>query len=479
MNYLIEIVEALQATEHRLVEKALRTQSQTGRRWDLYKMISTGACKTDEEAAMIMYGKEPSSAFCHLKTRLFNNILEVIFPCSLAQMQGQADVLKYECWRKILLAQFLVSREAYQCGNLMISEAKVLAQQVGLLAEGLILEELLLEVQVQLQAEEEEPVGAGEVDALMDALRIDLDAKQETLKLLRLQERQNLHPENLPASLHHLATRLANTHAKASSKTRFWQLRFMLHYQLAIHQLEPAAQYATLLWQAIRDPESDIAHSDRMQALLDISNVSYRMGDVTVARQILEEVMAATHRDSLHALHALEQLFLMDFYNQDYVAAARTIEIALTHPKLTLSAFRISKWRYFHANLEFVLGNWHKSLHLVAENKELFKYKSKWLLGLKLLEMYNFIALGERELVEYKLNALKQLLKRQKDHDIGRCKYICKRIGTHLRRSQERDESAQHYPSDTMYLWTPFNFEVVSLDAWLKTTLQVDRLGAM
>jgi hypothetical protein len=478
MNYLIEIIEALQATEHRLVEKALRTQSQTGRRWDLYKLIASRACKTDEEAALAMYGKEPSSAFCHLKTRLFNNILEVIFPNSLVQTQGQLDALKYACWRKMLLAQFLVSREAYLCGSLMISEAKVIAQQVGLLAEGLILEELLLKVQVQLQTEEEETAEAGEVDALMDALRVDLDAKQATFKLLRLQERQNLRPENLPASLHHLATRLVNTHAKISSKTRFWQLRFMLHYQQATHQLEVATQYATLLWQAIQDPETDIAHSDRMQALLDISSMHYRMGNVTVARQILEEVMATAHNDSLHGLLALEQLFLMDFYNLDYAAAARTLQIALVHPKLSLSAFRASKWRYYHANLEFVLGNWHKSLHLIVENKELFKYKSKWLLGLKLLEMYNFIALGERELVEYKLNALKQLLKRQKDHDIGRCKYICKRIGTHLRTSQDREECTPLCPSDTMYLWTPFNFEVVRVEVWQQATLQVDRLGA-
>lgn len=463
MNYLSEMVAVLKPSETRLVEKALRTQSQNSRRWDLFKRISTGDYRSDEEVAQALYGKEPSSAFSHLKTRLYNNILEIIFPNHLPEPEDSAEQLRYECLRKILLAQFFVSREAYQNGFHTLAEAKALATQGGLLPERIMAEDMMLRMKSLLQADDEDPPVSQDVEAL----KLQLDAKQETLRLERLMERENPLPENLPAHVPALAARFAEALSLPPGKTTFWQLRFLIHYHLACHQIPQAAQMAKRLQQLIQELDADIDQAERPQAFLLLSRVSFAAGNESGARHWLSQVFATANPASLNWLQALEQLFLLDSYARDYPAATHSLHQAMAHPKLGLSTFKACKWRYYQACMAYVSGNWHQSLQLILENKELFKYKSKWLLGLKVLEMYNFIALGKHDLVEYKLNALKQLLKRQKNHDVGRCKFLCKMIGIYLRTGCDKDATRGKLPHDSKYLWSPFSYEVVCLDTWL------------
>jgi hypothetical protein len=468
MNYLIEIVRILKPREMRLVEKVLRTQSQTSRRWDLFKLIVADGCKTDEEASMALYARAPSSAFSHLKTRLFQNILEIIFPDNAAQIEGIVQQARYDCWRKLLLAQFLISREAFQNGIATLQEARQIAQQGDHLSELILIEDQLMQVRSQIQDEEEVAAEPQAIHAMVDALRANLDAKQATCALERLVERQNLNPLKLPDSITQLAHTFAQTYVLPYQNSSFGQVRFLLQYHLATHDLLQAAIAAQYLTQAIQDPHTDINFADRMLAYIDISKVSYLHGNESGARSALAHVFASASPQSISWLLALEQVFLIDFYAHDYARAEELLQQALAHPKLELSSFRASKWKYYEANLAYVKGNWHASLHLIQENKELFKYKSKWLLGLKILEMYNFLALGKHDLVEYKLNALKQLLKRQKDYNIGRCKYICKMVGGYIRPGLDLQESMRPQACDTQLLWMPFDYEVVDLATWMK-----------
>ncbi|MFN8397310.1 MAG: hypothetical protein U0176_21985 [Bacteroidia bacterium] len=461
----------LKPAEAKQVDKALKAQAQNSKRLEFFRHILASPKSMDDDAAKAIYGREPSSAFSHLKARLYENILEIIFPDNLPVLDAAPDRHRYDCLRKILLAQFFMSREAFLNAALILQEAEGIARQATLTPESVLIADIGSRLHAQMSDEDLSEPDAQQplITDLMDTLRQDMDARHMALQLEKLSERHNFLLKDLPSALHEAASLWELQSENLPTGLAYWRMRMLIQYCLIGRNWEAAANTAGKLAILVEEAAATLSDADRHHAHLIVAKAYYAAGRQDDARFHLDLVFASASSSSLASLLALELALQLSLYASDLDSAIHYHTVAQQHPKFSLSEFRQSKWRLFQAALAYGQGSYHDSLQLIQETKELFRYKSKWLLGIKVLEIYNFIALGKHDLVEYKLNALKQLLKRQKGHDIGRCKVIARVIGTYLRLHQNGEILQRPQAGDLSEHWAPFDYEVVPLEGWLST----------
>jgi hypothetical protein len=476
MKHLKEIILILNAQEKAIVRKYLSSHPENSRRLELFNLIESGKSTSDLELAQMLYQCPPHSAFSHLKARLETNILEIIFPNSLPKLIGEDFQGRYESWRHLHLTLFFLSREALLLAERELSKAQDLAQMYNLIPEQLLMRDLWIQHFSHVQGFNLNAVQADEVLSNLEVLKMSMEVKKKCLDLYLIDLCCNVKPEMLGVKLQRviLQARQANDTSCLLS-LRYCFNRILWVFEKMKGNYIQAKEIAIDLIAMTHQSPQMFTKSQRLEACLSQAKIEMYLGCQDQAVNLTTEILSAASPGSWVELEGLELVFLGEVYQMDLAGAEKALLSGKRHIKLNTSKFHASLWNYYHANLEFLKGNYLVSLQLSNECPELLKHKSKWLLGLKTLEIYNFIKMGKFDLVEYKLNALKQLLKRQKNYRIDRGKYVCMVIALLIRKnfdSLEVQKYLNHSKRGAAFCengasWEPFNFEVISVDQFL------------
>lgn len=478
MDSLKELIRCLDRAEVNTIENYFRfqTDKNNSKRLRLFKLIREGKVEDDFQAARKIYQSPPSSAYSHLKTRLKDNIINLLFPNYFKDEENPFMRSKYDCWRLLMLGQFLLSREAYGEAEKQLREALKLSERYGLTVEKIMINDLLVNQLSVIKKEQKVVNEKDQVDQELDDLRIIMKAKElyNRLYLTDLFNTTNISEVRNEATVVVNAVRdLYQDHRLPKAGYWYFNLSALIHRLCG--EFPEALSFAQQMSQLVRE-FPDLFGNDRViDAELQLSRLYFFNGCSQQAKTIVLEMMERTCSDTLVYLDMLEVLFQVSLYDRALDEASSYLEIAMEHSKLKVSKLVHIKWQFYSSNLQFLQGDYSGSLASLADNKALVRYKAKWLFGYKLLELLNFIELGKYDLVEYRLNAFKQLLKRQQGANTARCKYLCKIIALLVKNNYQFDATLETYHQrlvqldfeDLSWQWKPFGYEVVNTEQWL------------
>ncbi len=177
----------------------------------------------------------------------------------------------------------------------------------------------------------------------------------------------------------------------------------------------------------------------------------------------------------MNELVSLQWLFFAQFRSGEMDEAGHTLQKAFSHPKLKSSDFLHAKWWFYQAAFYFVKGNYDKSLNALNQDRTLLKDKSTWMLGTRLLEIMNFIEQEQYRLIDFRVEALRKLLQRQKQSTLSRIKTIFKVLQTFVNYDYDFDITIDKEKRNILKLkegeedhaWDPMGVEMIRFDEWL------------
>lgn len=469
-----EVMAALRPHEMVLIRKHLRNQPETGRRLEFFELVAKGDVQSDKAAAHVLYGSEPHSAYSHLKARCYGSMLNALFPKQHLLSQDMLSRSRFDCMRQLLIAQFFLDREAYRIAQRHLFTAKSLVEQQNLYPEALLVEELVARAFSFSPGLLQQSSLNGSAEARHKAFRKGLQARKAYLEFERLTRQDNRHASDLQDSYQKLFPETGLP--LLSPAVEYWQRRGKALAMEACRRPVEGLAETEALYGLLENHPSHFSLEETLAPTLQHARLALLQGEIALAEALVDSLQEKTPPRSASALAALELRFRIGFLEGRQSTLDPCLSQASEHPLMDHSPFHKGLWAYFQANRQLLVGQASQALQALDECPELLKHKSKWLIGFKLAEIYAFIQMRHYDLVEYKLNALKQLLKRQKTFAIGRAKFIC-RILTALVRWDFNFDRGLRYLREREALadfgtqgedWRPLGYEILRLGDFLE-----------
>ncbi|MEM0995759.1 MAG: hypothetical protein AAGN35_01710 [Bacteroidota bacterium] len=477
MKYFKEMIGILTPKERMQIREGLELQSTPCRRLELFELIDAGAVDDDEAAANYLYGDRSGSAYSHLKARLRTSMIDILFPPYFPQSAGDYYELRSECWRELQIAQFFLAREAFGIARKHLEDARSMAESSGLVSEMLIIEDLCMQhFPLQSTRATRKPSREG-INSRTDLLRSRLEAKQQYNKLFQMDLFQNFSAAPLTPGMEMALQAVRERREKTPfPRVQYWYCHLVILFEKMQGNFTEALEVADDLWELTRRHTPRFSRTETLEASLAYAKMAAYNGHWSRAGEVTQQILEEAPAGSWVELNALEIAFLLRFYTGDFAEAEAFQRAGSAHPKNQSSAFHAALWNYYHSYLAFAAGNYPEALGLLAASGELTRHKSKWLIGHKVAEIFNLIALRNFDLVEYKLNAFKQLLKRQKANRIDRGKHIAQVFTRLMRNDYDFEVTRQEFSHNQLIReksegqpgWEPFNFEVLQIDRFLE-----------
>ena len=467
MESLVELVNCLDREEAGMIEHHFRLQSDRhkGKRLELFKLIREKRKITDGEAALLLYQSSPHSAYSHLKKRLHNNIIDLLFPGYVKVGRTPFDQARFQSLRHLTLGRFLSERGAWQEAERQLTEGVALCKEYGLEAE-LMLTQELLQGTVLPELEGCQPVRPQRLDFSEPLSR---EAAEHFYHHVRLAlDQDGRISAELAMDLHSCAAQLEKPMPDRSqpSQTRVLILaQTMRGLEAAAASrfddcLEIVAKARDLMG---RSPKQFSAKAHAKLRHLEARSLIAKgrcPEAASLLKQWKKEVIKGTHE-----YQTVKELWYFLALATDRIEHARlAVDEMMDDPALD-DGFVAMKWHFYDAAVSFLEGDHERSLLLLFHNKALLKYKKKWLYGYKWLELLNFIECRKFDLVEYRLNAFRQLLKRKDSSLVQREKYLCKIVGQLLKKNF--NYQAMLNQENEMPSARALGYEVFATEAWL------------
>ena len=479
MQILTEIISKLNKAEVALLNSYYRTlaESRSSKRQELLELLLSGETDIDdEEAAKIIYGKAPDAAFSHLKERLKNDILGIIL---LQDPERKFSVpsrqAKFTVRKRLMEGELLLSRGISGEGIKILKKAAKLAAKFELVAEQILIEDLIRDhLGFKIGLAEFEKYSQNIEDNIFILTEI-LYSKHE-LKKLTL---SNLFKANRKKGYKDIAAETLVKLRESYNRTNsphigYWYYKTAVSYYLAIREFKQALVFANNFLILV---EEEIAiQSDSNIAGINM-NIAVILLNLKRPEEAIEFAMTAVEHFKtglINELVALEVLFYAYLRSYQYDQCAYVLKTAFKHKKIKSNKFVLAKWNFLRANYDVMTGNFDDALKELSKHTSLSKDKSGWLLGFKILEIIAIVEAGLNDWFEYRLEAFKKLLQRQKGNNIHREKLIYSILYNLVRQNYNFDITYEAKIDDFKklidakgdYYWNSNSYEVIKFDEW-------------
>ncbi|MCH8330447.1 MAG: hypothetical protein IH946_03555 [Bacteroidetes bacterium] len=481
---MTEIIQSLNASEIRLIRKFYKIDGghEEKKRLLLFDVVRKESVGTNIEAAQAIYGTKPDSKFSHLKARLRQDILGVmLLQEGETKFSAKYKQAEFNCIKLRLEGEVLLYRGAKIAGTNAIKEAAKLANQYDLTFEQLATHDLL-----------REHLGFNEGLASFKKFESSIHENLELLsELLMAKEKKfyiglsNLFFKNRLHEYHEYADKSVKELKESYKRIKSPHLGYY-YYNVAIYKSEIDHDYKKGLdlskefLNLIQGHQAIYSKPREASAFLQIANMHMRLGEYKKAIKPSWQALELMTKESVNELFALEVLFYALINCKDHNEAQEVHDKARSKTDLKTNSFYLEKWLFFEANLKFCLGEYQKSLDILRKNTELVKDKAGYYLGWKFLEILNLVELRENEILYYRIDSFKKMLKRLKHKNIDRIlssfeiieklfksNFDYQEVGKNTKEQIRKLEKG----NNTFY-WDPLGYEIVRFDDWFKEKLQ-------
>ena len=478
MEILTEIVRKLNKAEVGLLNSYYKTltESRAEKRLELLNLLMSGMDIDDAEAARIIYKKKPDAAFSHLKERLKKDILSIVL---LQDPDKKFEVpsrkAKFAVRKYLMEGELLISRGISSEGIRILKKAAKIADRFELVAEQILIEDLLRDhVGYNAGLQEFENYSQNIEDNLF-ILNELLYSKHELKKLTLA----NLYKANKSRDYKDIASETLVKLRESYNRTNsahigYWYYKTAVSYYLAIREYEQALIFANNFLILVEEEEAVFSKANIAGINMNIAVILLNLDRASEAVEFAMTAVENFKSGLINELVALEVLFFTYFRSKQYEECAFVLNKGLKHKKIKSNEFVEAKWKYFRANLDVINGRYDLAMKTLTQHTELSKDKSGYLIGFKILEIIVIVEEDLRDWYEYRLEALKKLLQRQKDKNVARAKLIYSILYNLVRQGfdfdityeAKRDEFKKLIDAKGEYYWDCLGYEVIKFDQW-------------
>jgi hypothetical protein len=259
-------------------------------------------------------------------------------------------------------------------------------------------------------------------------------------------------------------------------QTGFYYLKTAIYYYQITYDYSEALTYSQELLELVRTAPALQSHQREGAALLQLSEVCLRAGEFKRAETFIKATLQLYKPEEVNFLIALETDFRISFFNGNYARCAEILGEANQHSALSISKLRAARWKYFEAALNFKQAHFIQCIRLLNEATPVMSDKSGWNIALRLLEIMSLFEAGKRDLLESRIENLKQFARRnQQEDDSTRARLLTEIISVWHKNdwnfaqagSYLRDEMARLEAYHNKVPFNPASFELIRVEEWI------------
>lgn len=447
-------------------------------RLELFELIESGKANSDSDARSILNDAQSGSAYSHLKTRLREDILNVLLlqesPKRIAQ-PNRAAVL--ECWKKLAQAYVLIFRGGKQESARILKSAAVLANRYELTAERVLIDHVTREALYsftdvkQLNSINEE-IRDG-LSVWTDILRSEELSYVMTLPHLYKDSGITEEPGFELRMIEELKTLFQKSN---TSRIGFWYYLAYIEYCTNNGEFDQAVKAGLKFLQLVESSPS-------VRSKNNIAGVNQTLGSTYIElRKFPEAIEHLLEAEKLfpatgfNRLSCLQLLFIASTANEAYDSAFEYSLTAMQHPRISKREHLIPQWLFMQACVQFLSGDVDASFKSVNKDGYLLKQQDEWNIQFRLLEMMQLVEMKDEEWLEFKLDATRKFLTRHKQLDTLRVRAAVDIISNLLKKDLDfgelSEKSVQQLDACLEeadgYEWLPAGPELVRFDHWIR-----------
>ncbi|MCB0396116.1 MAG: hypothetical protein KDD36_05660 [Flavobacteriales bacterium] len=450
-----------------------RNDSQHSKRLELFELVHRGKVCTDLDAAQMLYGGKPNSAFSHLKSRLLDDIMDVM----LANISDgdMVEASRTACRKKMLLSEILVRKGIKTEGWRNLKTAAQLAWKNHLSTEQVMVLEFISEF---FPGETlEQLIGEKDPHDLRQMAHL-LVARQylKTFVFNRAALYENL---AMLSERKEVIRDLVNDLSGAMSSRPTAEIRYyLLSFSSCILRVE--GEYQKALQQAIEvdnmDPES-LSHSGRQNGSFNIALCYLYTGQWAEASARLQSLIYDEMKGEPVTEVWSELLFRTYLYARQYEEAeALTEKYLLNAVGQTEKGYR---WMFYRSVIHYRKG--HLQAALLGIQKATCMLDDRVYgadLGYRYTELILLIESRKWDLAQIRIDAFQQLLKRRDEPGTQRYRLIARALASIVRTAGIPDHREPHGRQITLLTfdgksgnslaWDPIAFELIPAGEWLE-----------
>lgn len=479
MELIRDILQKLSNQEIKRLKSYIKNNSHEFEKvGKLFDLVIKYTAEDENFFARKLYQKDAENSFRVTKARLKRLLEEVLIgEKSLKEYEAEYITAQLNVKKRLLQGEILMGRGAYLASRNLLEQVIVTAKKYNFQDE-------LYQASMLLFRHTCTSLTANELSREVENL------KQLSYVAARIHEAGILY--------YQLSGLLASTTLRKASEFRdarktidtleliwkethsplagFYYLKTAIYYTQITYEYTEARRHCQELLDLVRSSPALKSKQREGAALLQLSEVCLRGEELSRADTFIRATLSLYQPDELNYLIALETAFRIAFFRKDMDECSRILHEAGLHPALNLSKLRAGRWKYFEAAFAFRSGKYKECMKLLNEATPVMADKLGWNIAFRLLEIMSLYEAGQKDLIETKIENIRQFAKRNKhDNEFTRAwllvellnvwhknEYDFEQAGTYIQKVLGRIED---YHGKVPF--NPASFELIRFDLWI------------
>ncbi len=483
---LVGLIKILRRGEKRLLRHLYSaiTNGEDPLRLELFNLIESGKVKTDEMALIALGKNQSASAFSHLKTRLREDILNVLLMQESTKRIAQANrAATFECRKKLTQAYVLIFRGAFIEGIEVLKSAQIIAERYELVAEIALMNQLVREAvhlvkdvkqlhkinnDINLNLQKwSDIVHAEELALVMTVPSLFKEAygKESGINLKLIEELELLYRKS------------------DSARIGLWYYLAYIEYSTSNSMYAEAIDAGKKFVILVENNPSihsknDVAGSNQMLGTAYLNIRDYANSVIHFTTSDKNFPVAGNNR-----LMNLELLYRAYLGSGNFEKALETVSLALNHPRIKAKQATLPRWFFLQSCVQFVCGDIDGAYRNLNRDTYLTKQRDDWNVQFRLLEIMIMIEKKDEEWIDFRIQTLRKFFARNRRLLTPRVKASLDILSAILRKGLEFESLGKNTESllrqsldeSEGFKWNAEGAEVIRLDHWVQSKRKKQR----
>lgn len=471
---LVHLVECLKPGEVQFIKDfyTAKYNRTNNKRLRLFEIILKYQPLDNQKACQLLYKKNCSSAFSHLKKKIHEDILNFLLlnsSCSSDSNDAQSEEIT--CRKILLQGKILVSRGIYNQGIDLLEKAGRIAEQFEFPDLKIAALDLLRDYRDCIK-------GSDSFNYYNDQMEKALNTFEKILKAREMKYTVHFEQTNNPVNdispFKNVSENVVMNKPNESKRAYFWHQMNLINRYISSRNFHVAKNIAQQLLAVLSStPALDCAyyHAEIYQIQ---ARISIYLGQYEEAIYPARKSFQLFGEGTYERLNAISVLFFAYYRNQCFQNAEEIVEFSQGKNFYQLKSSQ--PWGLMKAALKFSHGQYHEVGRILNNANEIKDCDKSWTLGQRLLELLNILELKDYEWFEFKIESFRKKLAYSKCFICPRLTTIYDIFKTLRNTNYDFDKTVGIHQknlnlinaSDSSCYWDPMGYEMVHVGKWVE-----------
>lgn len=418
MNGLVSLVKTMRPSEKRLLvhHYSRETNNEQKLRLKLFKLVNTGKVSTDAEAKVMLESKAGPSAYSHLKSRLKNDILNVLLMQDTSKRFAQPNrAAELDCRKKVAQSHLLLLRGARIEGMKLIQSALKSANKFELLSEKLQINHLLREKFLGTGSSIELIELNKKIAADLRRYEALLRAQEKSFVLASPEFAKSLRTRSKDKQNLELIDELKKLYRKYRlARIGFWYFMAATEYYSARREFKEVVPLGLKFLKLVEKSPAVKSKTNMAGVNQTVGVAHFELKNFDSAKKHFETSVSLFPAAGFNRLTSLQLLVQTEAALGSLDDALYHAKLALEHPRLERREYLRPRWLFMKSCIEFLGGDVEASFKSLNEDGYLTKQPDVWNVQFRFLEMLQLIEQRDEEWLQFKLDTTRKFLNRHK-----------------------------------------------------------------